>query len=111
MSQEESFIKYCDQVKRGGVLEAGGVRDGVGQEGGKNGRIDGFEIPESYSVLLFDLWCGDENVHGDSQVVRDCDIGAGQIADCDSGDADKVQCVSIFVEDDYVEMFFRGFGV
>ena len=101
-------------------MEVGVVKDGVGQEGGKNGRIDGFEIPESYRALLLGLWCGDENVHGDSQVVRDCDIGAGQIADCDSGDAGKVQCVSFFmdckihilVEDDYdVEMFFRGFGV
>ena len=97
MRQEESFVKYCDQVKRGGVLEAGGVRDGVGQEGEKTRGIDGFEIPESYRALLLDLWCGDENVHGDSQVVRDSDIEAGQIADCDAGDADKVQCVSFFM--------------
>ena len=78
-------------------MEVGVVKDGVGQEGGKNGRIDGFEIPESYRALLLDLWCGDENVHGDSQVVRDSDIGAGQIADYDAGDADKVQCVSFFM--------------
>ena len=103
-------------------MEVGVVKDGVGQEGGKTRGIDGFEIPESYRALLLDLWCGDENVHGDSQVVRDSDIEAGQIADCDAGDADKVQCVSFFmvwkinmldeVEDVYdVQKFFRGFGV
>ena len=45
-----------------------------------------------FRSVLLDLWCGDESVHGDSQVV-----GAGQIADGDAGGAGKVQYVSFFM--------------
>ena len=68
------------------------------------------------------MWCGDENVHGDSQVVGDGEVRAGQIADGDAGGADKVQSVSFFmcmriymlgeVEDvEDVQEFCRDFGV
>ena len=47
-------------------------------------------------AFLLDLWCGDENGHGGSQVVGDGEVGAGQIADGDASGADKVQCVYFF---------------
>lgn len=59
--------------------------------------MDGFEIPESYGALLLEEGGGDENVHGDSQMVGDGEVGAGQVADGDAGGADKVQNVSFFV--------------
>lgn len=56
--------------------------------------MDGFEIPESYGVLLLEDGGGDENVHGDSQMVGDGEVRAGQVADGDG--ADEVQNVSFF---------------
>ena len=48
----ECVLINCDQVNRRGILDEDEVRDGVCQEGGERGGMDGFEILESYGAFL-----------------------------------------------------------
>lgn len=59
--------------------------------------MDGFEIPESYGAHLLDRGGRDENVHGDSQMVRDGEVRAGEIIDGDARGADQVQCMTFLM--------------
>ena len=98
------------------------MRVGSGMVSGEGRGVYGFEIPESYGALLLDEGGWGEDVHGNCQMVGDCEVRGVQIADGNARLADQVQCVTFFmvgkvymlcdveiVED--VQELCSGFGV
>lgn len=93
----ECSIVVIDKVSDGGVWSEGRVGDSVGQNGREGGGVYGVELTECDGAFLFDKGNGNDNVQGDSQMVGDCEVSAGEVADGDARGADQIQCVSFSV--------------
>ena len=58
---------------------------------------DGFEVSEGYCAFDLREGGGEMDVHGDSQVIGDVEIDAGELLNGETGRADQVQGVAMIV--------------
>lgn len=93
----ECMIIVIDQGSGGGGRNRSRGRDDSRQGGGERVEVDGFNVPECNGGTLLHMGDGDVNVQGDSQVVGDDEVNAGEIGDGNAGGADQVKCMSFFM--------------